>query len=369
MRFDAKAMRPATGWIIGVAFFAALWFPLLYAPASFPRHELAAGALTEAGAAFETAFPFRVSARRQFDELRYALFRAWPPQLLEGRDGWIFYRSEVVESTEVMTDFLGRAQPSAATLATWCDTLAARRRWLAAHGAASVVVIAPNKETVYADMLPDDLARKRGRTRLDALAGACGDEIVDLRAPLAAARREHPVYYRGGTHWTTQGAYAAYEAALAALARSGRAITPLPRSAFVRSPERNVDSWFPARYRPAVDNDDGLDPVRPYPACYRAAKDKACVPWLTPRWEPLSLTMWGPENQWRLASEQANADLPTAVVFHDSFMGLWLSGLLAQHFRRVVFAATPFDRALIESERPDVVISEAVERYLRRVVQ
>jgi hypothetical protein len=367
MRFDATTARTAASWVVACAFFAALWFPLLHAPAAFPRHELAAGLLTKAGDAFEQAFPFRVAARLQLDELRYGLFGAWPPQLLEGRDGWIFYRSEVVDDAEVLTDFLGRAQPSVSTVATWCDTLAGRRRWLAARGAASVVVVAPNKETVYADLLPDDLARKRGRTRLDALTAACGDEVVDLRAPLAQARREHPVYYRGGTHWTSQGAYVAYAAIVAALATSGRQITPIPRAAFVRRAEPNADSWLPGKYRPGVDNDDGLDPIRSYPACYHEAT--GCVPLLRPGWRALPISDWNAANHFRIVSEQARPYLPSAVVFHDSFAGLWLMPLLAQHFRRVVFVAGVFDQALIEAEHPDVVISEAVERYLLLVVR
>jgi hypothetical protein len=78
---------------------------------------------------------------------------------------------------------------------------------------------------------------------------------------------------------------------------------------------------------------------------------------------------WSAANHWRIVSEQPGADLPTAVVFHDSFMGLWLAGLLAQHFGRVVFDSRPFDQALIDSEHPDIVINEAVERYLPQVVQ
>jgi hypothetical protein len=272
----------------------------------------------------------------------------------------------VVNDEQVITDFLGQAQPSASTVARWCNTLVGRRRWLASRGAAAVVVIPPNKETVYADMLPDDLARKRGRTRLDALTAVCGDEVVDLRAPLVEARREHPVYYRAGTHWTSQGAYVGYAAILAALARAGRELTPIPRAAFVRRPEPNVDSWLPGRYRPAVDNDDGLDPIRAYPACYHA--EKGCVPLLVPGWRGKSITDWNAANNRRIVSEQARPDLPSAVVFHDSFTPLWLMPLLAQHFRRVVFVAGPFDPALIEAEHPDVVISEAVERYLLGVV-
>ncbi len=53
--------------------------------------------------------------------------------------------------------------------------------------------------------------------------------------------------------------------------------------------------------------------------------------------------------------------LPRAVVYRDS-MAIPLIPMLAENFSRVVFVAGPFDPALIEREKPDVVIEEMVER-------
>ena len=56
--------------------------------------------------------------------------------------------------------------------------------------------------------------------------------------------------------------------------------------------------------------------------------------------------------------------LPRAVILRDS-MAIPLIPLLAENFSRVVFASTrKLDRALIERERPDIVIEELVERSL-----
>src|SRR5262249_34283022 len=62
--------------------------------------------------------------------------------------------------------------------------------------------------------------------------------------------------------------------------------------------------------------------------------------------------------------EHPDKRLPRAVVFRDSFANL-LTPLLSEHFRRVVFSRQyTLDSAVIEREKPDVVIHEFVERTL-----
>ena len=56
--------------------------------------------------------------------------------------------------------------------------------------------------------------------------------------------------------------------------------------------------------------------------------------------------------------------LPRAVVLRDS-MAIPLIPLLSENFSRVVYVSSrQLDRALIEREKPDVVIEELVERSL-----
>jgi hypothetical protein len=56
--------------------------------------------------------------------------------------------------------------------------------------------------------------------------------------------------------------------------------------------------------------------------------------------------------------------LPRAVVLRDS-MAIPLIPLMSENFSRAVYVSSrAFDKALIERERPDVVIEELVERSL-----
>jgi hypothetical protein len=54
--------------------------------------------------------------------------------------------------------------------------------------------------------------------------------------------------------------------------------------------------------------------------------------------------------------------LPTALVYRDS-MGDLLIPILSENFRRTVYVTDRhLDQALVEREKPDVVIEEMVER-------
>jgi hypothetical protein len=56
--------------------------------------------------------------------------------------------------------------------------------------------------------------------------------------------------------------------------------------------------------------------------------------------------------------------LPKLVMLRDS-MAIALIPLLSENFSRSVYASTrELDRALIEREKPDIVIEELVERSL-----
>ena len=62
--------------------------------------------------------------------------------------------------------------------------------------------------------------------------------------------------------------------------------------------------------------------------------------------------------------EVNNPRLPRAVIFRDSFTDALLP-LLFEHFRSAVYVSEKtFDRGVIEREKPEVVITEMVERSI-----
>src|SRR5262249_2449817 len=66
-------------------------------------------------------------------------------------------------------------------------------------------------------------------------------ELVDLRRPLREAKRQGRLYFRRDTHWNDRGAFAGYQAIVAALGRWYPAMVPASRSDFREVPFVRTD--------------------------------------------------------------------------------------------------------------------------------
>jgi len=265
-------------------------------------------------------------------------------QALVGRDGYLFYAGER------SLDYFRSVNPfSDGDLARWHDDLEARRTALEKRGVRYVVVVAPNKETIYPEFMPHSIRPVHKQTRLDQLLAylhAHSDiDIVDLRQALRRAKQTEQVYYRTDTHWNNLGAYVAYGEILAQLNRyfigDARA---LPGTTAVRT----TAGGDLARILALEDRftDESVDWIPAEPRRARQA-------------EAYSI---GSADV--VVMECSGCAGPRAVMFHDSFNTL-LAPFLAEYFRRIAFVdGAKLDFTLIDRERPDIVIQEFVERKL-----
>ena len=134
----------------------------------------------------------------------------WNPVVL-GSDSWFYWFSG-----EMLEDYRGLRPFDTDQLNEWRCNFEVRRRALAQRRIPYLLVIAPEKHEIYPEYLPANIRRVSERTRLDEfltfMERRSELEILDLRAPLRAARGLDPVYYRTGTHWNEYGAYVASRA-------------------------------------------------------------------------------------------------------------------------------------------------------------
>jgi hypothetical protein len=276
------------------------------------------------------------------------------PKVWLGRNGWLFYDHTAEPG------FLKPHDPALPRrLDHWAAVLTARRAWLEEHGIRFLVVVVPDKQSVYPEVLPR-VARPRGPTPLDHLLARCrrdpGLTLLDLREPLRAAKRAGPVYPRTDTHWNQDGAYAGYAATARALARWYPSLEPLPRTEFTTTRHRL---------------DDG-DLARLLGLTGRLAEDN---PRLECRGLPRARRSAG-DTEYRTAGALAHVRplvwvqdepiLPRVLLLSDSFADDTYSALLAEHCARLVRIGTyQFEEAVIERERPDVVVCQLAERILQ----
>jgi hypothetical protein len=274
-------------------------------------------------------------------------------QVCVGKKGWLFYTHEPVgrdyETTRLFTpDELTR----------WQRMLEARRDWLAARRIPYLFVIAPDKQSIYPEALRRPVRRRLQETsRLDQLVAyltAHSDvDVVDLRRPLRQAKSWDRLYAITDSHWNDHGAYVAYTRLVSALARWFPEMRPLPLQAFADAPVTTRGGDLAQM----LGVEERLPEVHLNLVPLQARKAQPIEPGfhvpLPPLMQPLLM-------------QQADAHLPRAVMFRDSFGG-GLVPFLSEHFQRILYVwqeLYEFDAPLIEREHPEVVIQEIVERKL-----
>ncbi|HSS70665.1 MAG TPA: hypothetical protein VLQ46_08435 [Casimicrobiaceae bacterium] len=308
---------------------------------------------------FEQAFADHFGSRSALLLFQHAivagLFRTSPaPNVLVGREGWLYWLGEDGRSLD--RNFRGTVAVQDAELAALVAELKRRRDFLAARGIPYLVTIVPEKFTIYPEHLPTWVtpgAMPTPLARLERLLAEDGSvRYVDLVGPLRGAKSSAPLFYRTDSHWNLFGATVGYQQIMRVL----QAELPDGRLHEMAAPAR------PA-YVPGVDWYWGdLARMVGVPYFYRE-----------PDYAPLAKVLNDPSG--RCAQRDASVTdpdvevyhcarpgLPKAVVYRDS-MAISLIPLLSENFRRVVYVSNHrLDPALIERERPDVVIEQMVER-------
>ena len=145
--------------------------------------------------------------------LRRRLPRRAPPSTprpIPGRDGFLFLGDD---ANDVIGQHTGRVRLGSRRRRAWRDVLAGRVELMAELGVPWRSLVAPDKETVYAEMLPPDIVPAERRPIHDFLDAAreAGAPVVFPMDELDAAKSRGLVYYETDTHWTQLGAYVAYD--------------------------------------------------------------------------------------------------------------------------------------------------------------
>jgi hypothetical protein len=276
------------------------------------------------------------------------------PKVWIGREGWLYFniQAEVAAVTQneppVTTSLVDR----------WTDALSARQAWLAKRGIRYLVVAAPEKQSVYPEYLPR-LARRHGATPLDDLFACCRRDpnlnLVDLRPPLRAARPSDSLYKHTDTHWASPGVYIGYAATVTALSRWYPAMAPSPPTEFSTRPVQ-IDGGdlarlmgLAARRSETIQQLERVAPARARQVDeLRDYKSDLLLAHVRPR-------VWVNEAP----------GLPRVLLLGDSFTDEEFCSYLAENCSRLVKVGSyGCQEALIERERPDVVVFEFVERML-----
>jgi len=367
----AQAKHPRRDRIVALLFALGLAAPLLALTftwsrtmtlfekrpmAPWPAFEMA----TSFPPAFERAFADRFGGRDQLIRWHHAslleLFGVSAlATVMPGRDGWFYWLGE--EGLSLDHHYRGVADfPKAYVDATVAE-LVRRRDWLAARGMAYVVAVVPEKFTIYPEYLPAWVARSVQPSPYDSVVAALqgsGIALIDLRLALRAAKAHDRVYYKTDSHWNYNGAVVGYDAIMREVQRVLSPdrlphIVPPPRPTHVPGVDTYSGDLIDMLGLPGRIREDDVAPLG------KILRDGASRCGKRVDAPPI------PDIETYVCDRPG---LPRAVVYRDS-MAIPLIPLLAENFSRVVFVTSRrLDPALIERERPDVVIEQMVERTL-----
>ncbi|HRQ31863.1 MAG TPA: hypothetical protein PLM89_02020, partial [Anaerolineales bacterium] len=143
--------------------------------------------------------------------LRLALGDRVFPKVIVGEDDWLVYTAEGdIEDYQKVELF------SDDELANFQANLDALSESYAQRGIKLLIVVSPNKNTIYPERVPDQIPVFGTTSKLDQavnyLQANGKTQIIDLRPALLAAKAERQIYYATDTHWNDYGAYIAYSA-------------------------------------------------------------------------------------------------------------------------------------------------------------
>lgn len=265
-----------------------------------------------------------------------------------GRDGYLFYNV-----AKQLDDLQGLQDDEPGHLTTWVEGMSRLHDSLSAGGRPALLLMPPNKQTIYTDKLPayirPDLEARRAPELISRLE-AEGLQVLHPVDELKSCRDRAEVYYRTDTHWTDQGAYCAYRALMTALASRGIAAPVIDEDDLAedRQPDFQGDLV-------TLLGDDSFTEEK------RTLKPRQSVRWKKkadkrpnrdPRYEPVIY-------------RQDLPGAPTLLVSADSFIEAMLPFLRQSFSEITVIRRHPnrFIMADLEAVDADVVLIEIVERY------
>ncbi len=275
--------------------------------------------------------------------------RVFPAALL-GKDGWMEYTGD-----DNLDDF-----QNAKTLKNkkiFGKELTALNQYLKSQGITLLIVIAPNKASIYPDKLPEQIKSLSTQSKLDSLISYLDINslpvILDLRPALRTARQNQDVYYKTNTHWNGYGAFIAYTAIINALGSSYPELKPYETA------DLELVTTNPS--------------VQDIPNLMRANFITEPSFFFVPRKPFVQTLNLGDYYGYNQSSWIQDSNLPTLLMFHDSFGAKYLNDYLSMNFGKSHFVHAQsiseyLTRESIQRFDPDIIIIEIVERELEKLV-
>jgi len=300
---------------------------------------------------FNDRFGFRTTLLQLNNYIHVAFLSTSPiSKVLVGKDNWLFFIPEALNNY--------RRLKAKSSVREWRDILNKRQILLEKNGIEFLFVFAPDKHSIYPELIPDRITQIKDRSFMDELIDelrqSTNVKILDLRPVLIEGKKLEQLYDKTGTHWNQYGAYIASSEILNHLSLKFpeiQSVLPLnsPFDYLAKKERPGADlammmglQFFPQFAElPTVIHDHEVNfiQLKKHITSFNKARKN-------------------------FKTVSKNKKLPKCVIFRDSF-GAMLAPYLSEGFGELTYLwQDNFDIEFLLKQKPDIVIEEIAERKL-----
>lgn len=190
---------------------------------------------TDLGKYFDDHYGFRKTLINFNSKIMDKIFDESPSsRALIGKDGWMFF-----DNNNSLVDVTGKIILPRELIAKGVKSFNKNLEFLKKNNIEYLVIIAPDKSSIYTEYLPDYISYNRIKNHridqfLDALLKSNPQfPIIDLRDELQNAQKKEIVYHKTDTHWNKRGAHYGYLKIMNYLAKKNIKFKPKNRHEFI----------------------------------------------------------------------------------------------------------------------------------------
>lgn len=259
-----------------------------------------------------------------------------------GKDGWLFLSND---TNRTWDQFEGRLLLSDDEVAAWRQEIARRGAFMRKNNIHYRFIVAPNKECILPEKVPSEM-RKAPLRLVHQVEEAANDLVhgVFLERFIWGHAARQSFYDKGDTHWNAYGAWHVANHIMKGLEIPG-GIRPISEDEVTFHQSETVVGDLSDKFDPPISCGSPQAIIRATRA--RNTFDNR-------------ITNHGHVSIW----EGGDPEGPSILLFGDSFASA-LVKYLAHRARRLVRVHTnSIDREILFRERPEIVLSVMIERFL-----
>lgn len=280
-----------------------------------------------------------------------------PDRVLLGKNDWMFLIQK-----HALDQYQELCNINEEDLLVIARNLQARKDWLAKQGIPYVLIVPPQKATMYPELLPDNIMQVGSTKCLDLFKDYVKKHtdvvLIDLREALAEMKKEHQVYYATDIHWNTIGGYTGYYELMRHL---GTVVPNLDIPLSIDAFKFVMDTNYHADLSMMLAINDIYPRITPM---FIGGSTSLAEDAPKRDYPNSAFFQYAP-----VIKQTPDTAAPRLLMFRDSF-AVYMIPHLSEHFNRSVYIWSPvFIPEVVIEERPDVVVQEMMEIFIHRLIQ